>query len=222
MCARFAQQVSARAYAARYGVLGEVDDIANGPAIRNVAPTDRAFVLRRHPKLGDLHLSPLRWGLVPVWSKDASRAARLINARSESVAETASFKSAWAKGRRCVVPADGFYEWATREGRKQPFLFTRKDGAPLAFAGLWEGWKDPATGDWLRTFTLLTCAANALMAPIHDRMPVILADADIAAYLTEPDPRQLLLPFPAAEMELRPVDAAAAMPGAPAPLPWQD
>lgn len=218
MCARFAQKLSARAYAERYGALlpEESPDGAPPPAdIREVRPTDDALVLRRHPQTGALHLSRLRWGLVPVWAQDTSRAARLINARSESVTETASFRDAWRKGRRCIVPAEGFYEWVRRAGGgKQPMFFFARDGAPehppLALAGLWEGWKDPETGEWLRTFTILTCAPNALIAPMHDRMPVLLEAEDIPAYLEADDPRALLAPYPAEKMGLEEVRPAAA------------
>ena len=212
MCARFAQKLSARAYAERYGAVFP-EELTATRAMTDTRPTDTALVLRRHPQTGALHLNCLRWGLVPVWSKDATRAARLINARSESVTQTASFKGAWYKGRRCIVPVDGFYEWGRRAGGgKQPFFFFAKSGAPLALAGLWEGWKDPQTGEWLRTFTLLTCAPNALIAPLHDRMPVILHDTDIPAYLEQPDPRALLAPFPAEEMALEEVLTGAALP----------
>lgn len=211
MCSRFAQFRSARAYAEQFAARLD-DDAPDEPGLATVSPTDDAFVLRRHPETGALHLSRLRFGLVPVWSKDASRAARLINARSESVAETASFRGAWLKARRCIVPVEGFYEWARGPAGKQPYFFTAKDNGPLALAGLWEGWKDPQTGQWLRTFTILTCPSNALIAPLHDRMPVILGAADIPAYLEDRDPRTLLAPYPAEKMVHRPVDARAPAP----------
>lgn len=212
MCGRFAQSRSARAYQEHFGAHLDGVEPAQGAGLRNVAPTDGAFVLRRHPETGDLRLSVLRWGLVPVWSQDASRGARLFNARSETVAETASFKGAWHKRRRCVVPVEGFYEWARSAGGKTPYYITLKEAAPLPLAGLWEGWKDPATGDWLRTFTILTCPANALIAPLHERMPVILHEADIALYLEGADPRGLLCPFPAEEMAAAEIDPRRARP----------
>ena len=215
MCSRFVQHLSPRAYAEIYGV-GLDAPLPNAPARWNVAPTDSALVLRRHPQSGALALSLLRWGLVPVWSKDASGAAKLINARAETVTEKPSFRDAWAKRRRCVVPADGFYEWTPGPAGKVPHFITLSGGAGMALAGLWEGWKDPASGEWLRTFTLLTCAANAAMAPLHARMPVILAHADIARFLDDPDPRDLLAPSPAA-LDHHPVDPAEAKPGAAAP-----
>lgn len=216
MCARFVQHLSPRLYAQVYGVALDAP-LPNAPGRWTVAPTDDALVLRRHPEHGDLRLSLLRWGLVPVWSRDTRGAAKLINARAETVTDKPSFRDAWRKRRRCVVPAEGFYEWAKGPSGKVPHFITRKDGAGLALAGLWEGWKDPASGEWLRTFTLLTCAANPMMAELHDRMPVILAPADIARFLDEADPRDLLAPFPADAMTHQAVDPAEAKPGAEIP-----
>lgn len=216
MCSRFVQHLSPRAYAQVYGV-SLAAPLPNAPARWNVAPTDDALVVRRHPDDGDLRLSVLRWGLVPVWSKDARGAARLINARAETIAEKPSFRDAWRKRRRCVVPADGFYEWSPGPTGKVPHFITLADGTGMALAGLWEGWKDPASGEWLRTFTLLTCAANPMMAELHERMPVILDPADIARFLDDPDPRDLLAPYPADAMAHQAVEPAEAKPGAEIP-----
>lgn len=221
MCSRFAQFRSARAYAEHFGVTLDPSHSVEVAGIRNVAPTDGAFVLRRHPETGALDLSVLRWGLVPVWAEDASRAARLINARSETVAEMPSFRGAWTKRRRCVVPVEGFYEWGrtaggkpgAKTGTKTPYYIGLRGGAPVSLAGLWEGWKNPATGEWLRTFTILTCAPNALIGRLHDRMPVILREEDIPFYLEAEDPRALLAPFPDADMALQEIDSRAAKPG---------
>lgn len=216
MCSRFVQNLPPRAYAEHYGVGLDVP-LPNAPVRWTVAPTDDALVLRRHPEAGDLRLSLLRWGLVPVWSRDARGAARLINARAETIAEKPSFRGAWHQRRRCVVPADGFYEWATGPAGKVPHFIFLRGGAGMALAGLWEGWKDPASGEWLRTFTLVTCAANPVMAELHARMPVILHSADIPRYLGDPDPRDLLVPYPADAMAHHAVDPAEAKPGAAAP-----
>lgn len=150
--------------------------LPNVPPRWNIAPTQQSLVIRRHPETGERHLDPLRWGLVPHWAKDTSGAARLINARSETVATTPSCRDAFRK-RRCLVPADGFYEWRAVAGasRKQPYAIARPSGEPMAFAGLWEGWRDPASGEVLRTFTILTTDANRYLAPLHHRMPVILS-----------------------------------------------
>ena len=135
----------------------------------NVAPTQNATVVRRHPETGERHLDLLTWGLVPHWTKDIHQARRPINARAETVATSAMFRGALAQ-RRCLVPADAFYEWKAMPGGKQPYAIARQDGAPLAFAGLWEGWRWP-NGDVLRTFAIITTEANATMTDIHDRMP---------------------------------------------------
>ncbi|MCG5234553.1 SOS response-associated peptidase [Xanthobacter oligotrophicus] len=205
MCGRFVQQMPP----VRAGELFDVDPalaaLPNAPPRYNAAPTQDLMVVRRDPQTGARHLSLLKWGLVPSFAKDASGGARLINARSETASEKLSFRAAWRARRRCIVPADGFYEWARAPGRRQPFFIRRADGRPLALAGLWEGWRDPATGQWLRTFTILTTAADPKLRPLHERMPVILPEADIAAFLEAEDPRGLMRSFPGADLDLRPV-----------------
>jgi len=138
---------------------------------------------------------PHRWGLVPSWSKDPSTGARMANARAETVADKPSFRAAFRRG-RCIIPADAFYEWRARAGGpgKQPFCFRAADGSILAFAGLRERWEGPDGA--LDTCAIITTAANTLMAPIHDRMPALLAPADCAAWLdpaTGPEALQALL-----------------------------
>lgn len=205
MCGRFVQHRAPLAYAEHFGLDAAAIQLPNAPPRYNAAPTQDLMVIRRNPATEKLDLSLLRWGLVPVWEKDPSGGARLINARSESVAEKPTFREAWRKKRRCIVPADGFYEWQSRPEGKQPYYIGPRDDAPLAFAGLWEGWKDPATGQWLRTFTILTCAASPQLAPLHERMPVILAEADIPAFLADADPRALLRPCPDGQLTFWPV-----------------
>ena len=159
----------------------------------NVAPTQEAPVVRR-TKDGQRELRMLRWGLVPYWAKDMSGAARMINARGETVAEKPAFREA-LKARRCLVPVDGFYEWETLGDRptKQPLLFRMADGEPFVFAGLWERWHPKAGGDPIETFTIVNTAANAIMARYHDRVPIVLAPEDYAAWLDPgADPRPLL------------------------------
>ncbi|MFG1378309.1 SOS response-associated peptidase [Xanthobacter autotrophicus] len=205
MCGRFVQQMPP----ARIGEVFDVDPalaaLPNAPPRWNAAPTQDLMVVRRHPQTGARHLSLLRWGLVPSFAKDPSGGARLINARSETAPEKLSFRSAWRARRRCIVPADGFYEWAPAPGQRQPFFIRRADGRPMALAGLWEGWKDPATGQWLRTFTILTTSADPMLRPLHERMPVILPESDIAAFLEAEDPRDLMRAFPGADLDLWPV-----------------
>ncbi|MEI6158232.1 MAG: SOS response-associated peptidase [Roseococcus sp.] len=155
----------------------------NHPPSWNIAPTQAGPVLRRNPQSGTRHLDVLRWGLVPRWAKDASGAARLINARGETLLEKPSFREAFRK-RRCLVPMDGFYEWAQDATPKQPFAVAQRSGAPMAVAGLWEGWQQP-DGNWLRSYSVITCAAAGRQALLHPRMPVILPPEDWAAWLGE-------------------------------------
>lgn len=138
----------------------------------NVAPTQPVPIIRQHPKEPRRELSLVRWGLIPSWAKDASGAAGMINARSESAATKPAFRDA-LKSRRCLVPADGFYEWVRSGKTKQPYCFELNDGELFAFAGLWERWKDPS-GNWIKSCSILTTTPNAVTAPVHDRMPVIL------------------------------------------------
>jgi putative SOS response-associated peptidase YedK len=140
-------------------------------------------VVRRHPESGARHLDLLRWGFVPHFARDASGAARMINARAETVATTPAFRDAFAK-RRCLVPADGFYEWHGEKAPKQPYAIAMADGAPMMFAGLWSGWRAP-DGEVLRSFTICTTAANARLSALHHRMPVILPRDAWPAWLGE-------------------------------------
>jgi putative SOS response-associated peptidase YedK len=160
-------------------------------------------------------LEQMRWGLVPSWADDPKIGDRLINARAESVADKPAFKTAFLK-RRCILPADGFYEWQPVAGRqqKQPVFVHRRDGEPMAFAGLWEVWRDHARPDtpWLLSCAIVTTRANATMAPVHDRMPVVLPEP---AWDTWLDPRTddqgrleaLLVPAPDETIELWPVSS---------------
>jgi putative SOS response-associated peptidase YedK len=159
----------------------------------NVAPTQESPVLRREAE-GGLRLDLLAWGLVPYWAEDPSVGSRMINARGETVAEKPAYRQAYRQ-RRCLVPADGFYEWEEK-GDKRPILFRASDAAPFAFAGLWEKWV-PKSGGVLETFTIVNCAAQpgSLMARYHHRTPVILAPEDYDAWLdTERDPQALIRP----------------------------
>ena len=150
----------------------------------NVAPTQAAPVVRK--TRGERKMDMLRWGLIPSWSKDAAIASKLINARGETVAEKPSFRSAY-ESRRCLVPVDGFYEWRTEGGKKQPFRIGFREGKPFAFAGLWESWTVPEglkdTGDTVETFTIVTTNANPKLVPIHHRMPVIVDPTDYELWL---------------------------------------
>jgi len=142
----------------------------------NIAPTQLVPTVLRLPKQSDRGLHLLRWGLIPSWAKDSAIGARLINARAETAAEKPSFRSAFRQ-RRCLIVADGFYEWQRQERKKQPFYFRLQDGQPFAFAGLWEHWEAP-DGEAIESCTILTTEANEVLLPIHDRMPVILDPKD--------------------------------------------
>lgn len=147
----------------------------------NIAPTDPHWIVRMQYE--EREILPAKWGLVNAWAKDAKRAAKQINARAETIATNSAYREAFAK-RRCVVPADGFYEWTGAGSSRQPIWFHRPDGKLILFAGLYESW--PATTDsWQRTFTIITTTPNAVTSPIHDRMPVIL-DGDAVDYWLDP------------------------------------
>lgn len=184
MCGRFTQQRPSAELAALFGA----EDLADTPGGRfNLAPQQLGLVVVERPNRRAV--TAYRWGLVPTWAKDAKIGNRLINARAETVASTPAFRASFAK-RRCLVPADGFYEWdRVNERIRQPNLVRRGDGLPMAFAGLWSTWRDPTEpeGEPLRTFAIVTTAANATLAPIHDRMPVILPPEAWAAWL-DPEP----------------------------------
>ena len=161
----------------------------------NVAPTQMAPVIRERD--GERRLDMLRWGLLPKWSKDASGAAKMINARSETIAEKPAYREAF-RARRCLVPADGFFEWQVRGKMKQPYRVSLIDGATFAFAGLWEAWSDPNDGGaTLETYTIATVVASTSIAHIHHRMPVILGPEDHQIWLngTTQEAAALLAPL---------------------------
>src|SRR3984885_10282897 len=138
----------------------------------NVAPTQPVPVIRQHPKGPVRELSLMRWGLIPSWAKASSVAASMINARSETASTKPAFRDA-LKSRRCLIPADGFYEWSRAGKAKQPYCFEVNEGELFAFAGIWDRWKDPS-GSWVKTCSILTTTPNAVTAAVHDRMPAIL------------------------------------------------
>lgn len=176
----------------------------------NIAPTQPVAAVRASLERGARELAWLYWGFVPSWAKDRSIGSRMINARSETVATKPSFRHA-LRHTRCLIPADGFYEWRreAEKGPKQPYYIHRKDDRPFAFAGLWTTWEGP-DHSLLESCTILTTEANDTVRPLHDRMPVILPEGAYACWL---DPAQtkadllapLLKPFAAAAMEAFPV-----------------
>jgi putative SOS response-associated peptidase YedK len=169
----------------------------------NVAPTQDAPLLRRGEE-GSVHLAQLRWGLIPSWAKDKSVGARFINARGETIATQSAFRDAF-EHRRCLVLADGFYEWRKEGKQKQPWRFHLADDASFCFAGLWERWRDGETKAMIESFTIITTTANELVAPIHNRMPVMLQRHDMASWLEGTDAAKLLRPYPAEQMRAYPV-----------------
>jgi putative SOS response-associated peptidase YedK len=174
----------------------------------NLAPSQKGLVVRRHPETGERNLDALQWGFVPNWTKDLKSAQRPINARAETVATSGMFRASMEK-RHCLVPADAFYEWWTQPSGKQPFAMTRQDGQPMMFAGLWDGWRGQ-DGEIIRSYVIITCAANRAMAQIHNRMPVILEPDAWALWLAEKDGEAGALLRPAGEdvLKLAPVDKA--------------
>lgn len=180
MCGRYASHRSAEELRRLFGTVNPPPNLA---PTWNMAPTKSAPVVRRHPQTGERHLDLLSWGLVPNWTKSLAEARRPINARSETASTTPMFRDAMAC-RRCIVPVDAFYEWQVTEGGKIPHAVARADGAPMAAAGLWEGWRAP-DGSVLRSFTILTTAANEVLRHLHERMPVILEPTDFALWLGE-------------------------------------
>ena len=191
-------------------LMGTPDDprVTNAKARYNGAPSQDLLVIRRHPRTGEYKLDLLRWGLIPNWTKETSPGVKPINATAERVASAPMFRDAYAR-RRCIVPVDNFFEWKAVKGAraKQPYAIAMKSGEPFGIAGIWDGWRHPDTGEIVRTFCIVTTDANDLVADIHDRMPVILPPEAYERWLAniEPDPRDLLVSFPAEQMMMWPI-----------------
>ena len=168
MCGRFAFYSPGEATAALFGVSGAIPVEAR----YNIAPTQYIAAIRNVGADGR-ELTMLRWGLVPFWAKDPSIGNRMINARAETVAEKPSYRAAY-RHRRCLVLADGFYEWHTEGGVKTPYYISAADGEPFAFAALWENWQSKISDESIQSTTLITTAADEFMSTLHHRMPVIL------------------------------------------------
>jgi putative SOS response-associated peptidase YedK len=204
MCGRFAQRSDPKRLAKEFKV-----DMPEVEPRYNIAPTQEILGVLASEDGREMKF--FKWGLIPSWAKDTAMGARLINARSETVEEKPAFREAFKK-RRCIIPADGFYEWQRMEGRKQPFFFQMKDERPFGFAGLWERWQGVG-GEAIESCTILTTEANEVLRPVHDRMPVILHSDDYKLWLDE-DMRKrellkdLLRPYPAEEMISHPVSTA--------------
>lgn len=190
MCGRFTLRAPASVIAEQFSLF----DLPSLSPRYNIAPTQTVAVVRQVGESGGAgrELVNLRWGLIPHWAKDPAIGNRMINARSESVAEKPAYRTALRR-RRCLVAADGFYEWQPGGRRKQPYFIHMKDDRPFGFAGLWETWEGPENS-YIESCTIITTDANALMAPIHDRMPVIVDPKDYGLWLdtSVQDPAPLL------------------------------
>ena len=205
MCGRFTLATSLTTVAQRFAVRMPTAESAVWTPRYNIALTQTVIVVSDD---GTRHLTQMQWGLIPSWAKDPAIGNRMINARAETVATKPAFRVALRK-RRCLIPADGFYEWQPVWRRKQPVYITLKTREPFSFAGLWETWSSP-DGQEIKTCTIITTEANGLLRPIHDRMPVILTQEAEAVWLdpTIQEPARLLpllMPYPADEMEWYPV-----------------
>ena len=181
MCGRITQKSDPKMLALRIATVFEPIEAPGSAGPRfNGAPGQQHWVIRQHPHSGERHLDRLWWGLIPSTTTDASPKLKPINARAERVASAPMFRTAYAK-RRALVPVDSFFEWAKTEakGPKQPYAIGMRSGEPFALAGMWESWSHPETGEMFRSFCIITTAANDLLLPIHDRMPVIVPDAGL-------------------------------------------
>jgi putative SOS response-associated peptidase YedK len=204
MCGRFTLTVSGRVLARLF----DVPEVAELTPRYNIAPTQQVLIARATEGGGGRELVPARWGLIPFWAKDEKIGARMINARAESVSSKPAFRAA-VKHRRCLIPADGFYEWRKTGSGKQPYLIRFADRRPFAFAGLWERWH-PDDGEPVDSCTIITTSPNELVAELHDRMPVILSPDGHGEWLTADwiaDDRlnALLVPHAPDQMEAYPV-----------------
>ena len=199
MCGRYSLKADIAQLAMRFEFAA--DEAIHEPAY-NIAPTQQVLTVTND---GELRAEYMRWGLIPFWAKDAKIGYRMINARGETVAEKPSFRTALRK-RRCLILADGFYEWQKLGGKqKRPMRIVLKSGEPFAFAGLWETWKDPE-GELIKSCTIITTAANDFLRPIHDRMPVILPRESESFWMDKDveDPLALtsvIAPYPDDEMD---------------------
>ena len=181
MCGRFAFYSPSEATAALFGVSGALPVEAR----YNIAPTQYIAAIRNDGEDGR-ELTMLRWGLVPFWAKDPSIGNRMINARAETVAEKPSYRAAY-RHRRCLVLADGFYEWHTEGGVKRPYYISAVNGEPFAFAALWENWQSKVSDESIQSTTLITTEANEFMSALHHRMPVVLKSETADRWLAGDD-----------------------------------
>ena len=201
MCGRYDLSESPAAIRARF----HVESVPQFPPNADWRPTDRAPIVRQGHESAQLECVLARWGLVPWWAKDLKFGTHCINARCETVATQPSFREAF-RARRCLVPVNAFYEWSGPKGQRTKWRIGLNEENIFALAGLWESWRDPASGERVETYTIITTAANEAIAKLHDRMPVVLRQQDEARWL---DPKatnqELLVPFDAPAMAILPV-----------------
>jgi putative SOS response-associated peptidase YedK len=215
MCGRYYRRSDKQKIAEAFHVRGDVARLTVEPANYNIAPSTFQPIIRNDKETGERELVLMRWGLVPHFANSLAdfKGFSTINARAETITKNAVWRIPFQR-RRCLVPADGFYEWKKLDPKtKQPYAFAMQDGKPFAFAGLWDAWKDP-DGGWLQSYSIITTEANELMAPVHNRMPVILKPADYARWLARDPgstqgkghgdlPIDLLRPFDADKMQAK-------------------
>ncbi len=210
MCGRFTATISREILEKLYQI-----DITEEIVPRyNIAPSQYALVLRINPSTGERELVSLKWGLIPGWFKQISSGPRPINARAESVSYKPVFKKAF-KHRRALVPASGFYEWKRSSGVRQPYLIRRTGGQPFSLAGLWERWESGSAV--IESFAIITVNAGQKVTAIHDRMPVIIPEADYRSWLNPASPAaeiaSMLTPFPDEYLTVYPVSSIVNHPG---------
>jgi putative SOS response-associated peptidase YedK len=208
MCGRITQKSGLNRLGLGLVTVNLVEPLYTLPPKYNGAPGQEHWVIRQHPKTGERTLDRLWWGLIPYWCKDVGGGRKPINAKGETVAALPTFRDAYRR-RRCLMPVDNFFEWKAIRGAKakQPFAIAMKSGKPFALAGIWENWQKPGSEEWVRTFAVITTTANDLVADIHDRMPVIIPPEAYDRWLSsiEPDPHDLLAPFPAELLTIWPI-----------------
>ena len=207
MCGRVIQSSAPLRLAIVEGL--DVSDSRFGNLSRqyNAAPGQELLVIRENHKTRERSLELIKWGLIAHWCSDPRGGRRSINAKAETVATLATFREAYSR-RRCIVPVDGFFEWRSLKGArvKQPYAIAMNDSSPFGLAGLWENWRNPSTGEWERTFAIITVPSNELVRQIHPRMPAILEPGCYNRWLgPEPDPRDLLITYPAEPMTMWPI-----------------
>jgi putative SOS response-associated peptidase YedK len=202
MCGRYRRTTAAEELARRYHI--PIPPQRDLPISWNIAPTQEVLAIRFHPQSKQRTLDVLRWGLIPYWAKDPKIAYKTINARVETVHTAPSYRQAFMK-RRCLIPADGFYEWKKVPGGKIPYSIGMADNSPFVFAGLWEGWKDLGNNEWLHTCAIITGEPNEFVREIHTRMPVILPKEHHDAWLFGEAGKEILGPFPSDRMKAWPI-----------------